>query len=160
MLRKIMNAKQTPPVFVLIAVTSALLLQHALGWLPCPLCILQRLTAIGLMVSLIVAAGPGRPHEKLALAAAGVFSLLGLLAGGAHLQLLAEPSIGACGPGLSRYVSNLMDYIPGSTWLLEGAGACDDARYQILGIPLPAYSMAVHLLAFALAVRVAVKPRG
>jgi hypothetical protein len=37
--------------------------------------------------------------------------------------------------------------------LLEGAGACDDARYFVLGLPLALWSGVLHLLAFSWAIR-------
>lgn len=140
-----------PCVFMLLVLLGALTLQHVFGWLPCPLCILQRLSSIGMLGCLVASAFvSGRRASLAALFLASAFAAAGLVAGGAHLWLLAQPASGSCGPGLARFVGQLVDALPGSDWLLEGAGACEDARYQVLGLPLPAWSMAAHAFAGAL----------
>lgn len=81
--------------------------------------------------------------------------MLGLIEGTSHLWVLAHPSGGACAPGLGRFFGQLMDYIPGSAWLLEGGGSCETADYAILGIPLPALSMLTHVVGLLSAVYLA-----
>lgn len=153
------KASFAPAALLACAVGGALALQHLLGWLPCPLCIVQRLTALFLLVALI---GFGltqpRSHARHAcLGLAGIAAVAGAVAAGAHLWLLIQPQTGACGPGLARWVGHLVDAIPGSQWLLEGAGVCEDARYVLAGIPLPAWSGAAHLASAGLAAAVALK---
>ena len=145
-----------PAAAVLAGLVGALALQHVFGWAPCPLCILQRLTAIALALCLWAWAWckPSRARD-LALAAAVAFAVTGIWAAGAHLWILFGPQDGACGPGVARFVGHLVDALPGSEWLLEGGGACEDARYQLLGLPLPAWAGALHLVgaSWALALR-------
>ncbi len=139
------------PLFMLVVLLGALALQHLLGWLPCPLCILQRLSGIGLLLALSLAALPlPRNGANAVRLLACLFGAAGLVAGGSHLWLLAQPASGSCGPGLARLVGHLVDALPGSQWLLEGAGACEDVRYQILWIPLPAWSMGAHAAALGM----------
>lgn len=148
--------KFAPAALVFLAMAAALSLQHMLGWVPCPLCIIQRLTAIGLMLALVGwALTSSARSQKVALGAGLLICLLGLAAGTAHLWVLAHPTGGACAPGIGRLVGQLMDYIPGSAWLLEGAGSCETVDYQVAGIPLPALSMLAHVLPFAAAVALA-----
>jgi len=132
---------------------AALALQHILGWQPCSLCILQRITVGALTLSLVVWALADGAARQCAIVAAGLATGAGLFFAGAQLWLLANPSDGSCGPGLALTMARLADAIPGSAWLLEGAGACDDARYLVLGLPLALWSGAVHLLAFCWAIR-------
>lgn len=137
-----------PAVFVAAGIASALVLQHLLGWAPCPLCILQRLTAIGLCLSLSVRAFFGDTAGRkadVALACVMMSSLGGVWAAGTHLWILLGPQSGSCDPGVARFVGHLVDALPGSAWLLEGGGTCEDTRYELLRVPLPAWSGALHL---------------
>lgn len=150
------NIKFAPATLVFLSMVAALALQHALGWVPCPLCILQRLSAIGLMLSLAAwALAKDSRSQKIGLGVGLLMCLLGLAAGTAHLWVLAHPTGGACAPGISRLVGQLMDYIPGSAWLLEGAGSCETADYKVAGVPLPALSMLAHVVPFLVALSVA-----
>lgn len=138
-----------PPFVVAGGLSAALVLQHALNWSPCPLCILQRLTAISLFLLLFLSAYLVRKRPRqadLVLVLACGFALAGVWAGVSHLWVLYEPQSGACGPGVARFVGHLVEALPGSEWLLEGAGACEDTRYQLLGIALPAWSALLHVM--------------
>lgn len=152
------NSRFTPSIALAMALVAALSLQHVFGWLPCPLCIVQRVTAIGMLAAL-VAFGWARTDLArtgliaLAALAAGV----GVLAGGAHLYLIYGPQSETCGPGLALTVAQLVDAIPGSQWLLEGAGACGDTRYAIFGLPLPGWSVLAHVIPLALAARLYIR---
>jgi len=136
-----------PAVFLLSALLAALALQHVHGWQPCPLCILQRLSAIGLIVAIggWALAPANHPVRTAALGVAALFCGAGAAVGGGQLWVLAFPSAGACGPGLALYAQQLVEALPGSAWLLDGSGACDDARYSLLGLPLAAWSVLAHV---------------
>lgn len=150
---QMLNHRLLPAGVMLASLLGALLLQHLLSWLPCPLCIIQRLSAIALFVLLL---GWGlTPKASRAkpvwLMGAGLTTAAGLAAAGAHLWILWQPDTGSCAPGLARWVGQLVDSMPGSEWLLEGAGACEDARYALLGLPLPAWSAMAHVAALTCA---------
>lgn len=136
-----------PALMVGAGIIGALCLQHLLGWVPCALCIVQRLTSIVLLIGLMLFAvsvrGSGVRMLGWALSALAVAA--GLTAAGAHLALIWSPEPVTCGPGVALYVGQLVDAIPGSAWLLEGSGPCEEARYQLLGVPLPAWSGLLHL---------------
>ncbi len=151
---KLRLARFIPLGTLLSAMAAALVLQHVYDWQPCPLCIIQRLTVLGLAVAVALFAWskPGSSRALWLIGVAIAFAMAGLAAAGAHLWLLAQPATGACGPGLARMMMHLVDALPGSEWLLEGSGACDDARYVVIGVPLPAWSGLAHLLAVVLAV--------
>lgn len=142
-----LNWRYSPSIFLASSIVAALGLQHLLGWLPCPLCILQRLSALALLCALVLASATTGTARALALLLGWVVAGVGLFFGGAHLYLLAYPQVAQCGPGLAMTMANLAQALPGSDWLLAGAGACDDARYQLFGLPLPLWSIAVHAFA-------------
>lgn len=133
-----------PGFAALSCLLAALMLQHVMGWLPCPLCILQRLSLIGLMISLLVWA-PKHPTRKYGMLAVLVFCAAGVAGAAAQLHLLMAPQSTTCGPGLALTLNQIVEALPAGAWLLEGAGACDEARYSILGLPLPLYSAVAHI---------------
>lgn len=141
-----------PVAFLGLTLLAALVMQHVFGWAPCPLCIVQRLTAIGLALALgVYAAASSSTAKDYALTAGSLITGAGLLAAGSHLYLLYAPSAGSCGPGLALAVSRLVEALPGADWLLAGAGACEDTRYAVLGLPLAAWSAGAHVFALGLA---------
>ena len=148
----IFENKFLPAAFLAAALVAALALQHVFGWTPCPLCIVQRLTAVGLLLSLIALAFvPPRGIDYVILVAA-LLSGAGIATGGLQLYMVLQPAAETCGPGLAMTISNLVDMIPGSAWFLEGAGSCSEARYAVLGLPLPLLSACTHAMALGLAV--------
>ena len=140
-------------------IAGALGLQHLLGWVPCALCIVQRLTSISLLIGLTLFAvsAKGSALRALAWVISALAVAAGLTAAGAHLTLIWSPEPVTCGPGIALYVGQLVDAIPGSAWLLEGSGPCEEARYQLLGVPLPAWSGLMHVAGLLGAVVVARK---
>lgn len=149
----ILRAPAAPALALGAALLGALLLQHLLGWQPCPLCILQRLSAIALFLGLLAYAFTSGLARSIALGVSGLACGAGLVFAGLQLWLLYTPATETCGPGLALTISQLVDSLPGSAWLLEGAGACEDARYNILGLPLAAWSAAAHVFALGWAVK-------
>lgn len=139
------TSPNAPALFVGASMVGALALQHILGWLPCPLCVLQRLSALALFMTLLLWRPTGTRKGFLFLA--GLAAAAGAAAAGAHLYLLWTPQTASCGPGLALTVAKLVDAMPLGAWFLEGAGACEDASYSIFGLPLPLWSLAVHVLA-------------
>ena len=152
-MKKFITSPVTAPLALTFSIVVALALQHLLGWLPCPLCVLQRLTSLALLIPLLARLGltPGSSKDNVALAVCALFALAGAGASVAHLWVLGHPSDEACSPGLARMAMHLVDAIPGSEWLLEGSGACEDARYKLFGLPLPAWSLLSQTGSFALA---------
>jgi disulfide bond formation protein DsbB len=140
---------------LLLGLVSALILQHLLGWAPCAMCIVQRLTVLGMFVfALPMEASPLAGRQRL-VARCGVllFASVGTATALAHFWLFVSPVPTSCGPGLAHFFDRLVEELPGSSWFLQGAGPCDDVRYQVLGVPLPLFSALLHILAVVFAFR-------
>jgi disulfide bond formation protein DsbB len=166
-MQKIISRLSSPALPALVVgagMIGALSLQHLLGWVPCALCIVQRLTSIGLLVglSLFAMSAKGSWLRIVAWGLSALAAIGGVVAAGAHLSLIWSSEPVTCGPGVALYVAQLVDLIPGSAWLLEGSGPCEEARYQLLGLPLPVWSGLLHLGGFfgavAVSLKTAVKP--
>lgn len=149
----LLRAPAAPALALGAAILGALFLQHLLGWQPCPLCILQRLSAIALFLGLLGYAFASGLFRHLALALCGLACGAGVVFAGIQLWLIYSPASATCGPGLALTIAQLVDTLPGSAWLLDGAGACEDARYNIFGLPLAAWSAVVHLFTLAWAMK-------
>ena len=106
---------------------TALYLQYVLHQEPCPLCMIQRVIFIAMLVLFAMAAlhNPGRGGAK---AYAGLLSLLaisGVAAAGRHiwLQHLPKEQVPACGPGLDYMLEN---FPMAEVWKerMHGSGEC------------------------------------
>lgn len=148
---KLLTNNYLPALYLALTLVGALVLQHIFGWVPCPLCVLQRLTAIGLLVSLLFLARASGRGADAALVFATLFTGAGLATGGVQLHMVLQPSAESCSPGLGQALANFVEALPGTAWLLEGAGSCGDTAYSFFGIPLAAWSMLAHGTALGLA---------
>src|SRR5690606_32871820 len=127
---------------------------------PCPLCILQRMVYIALMVVFLVAAlhGPGRTG---ALAYGGVLASLavvGTAIAGRHvwLQRLPPESVPECGPGLEFMVRQYP--LPQALEkILAGSGQCAEASWRFLGLTIAGWSLVWFVLIGAFVVWVTVQ---
>ena len=125
--------------FVLIAI--ALVLQHAVGLAPCPLCIFQRIAyfVVGLLAAAAAALMPRRSARVL-----GVLVLLSTLAGagiaGRHVWLQMNPQSLSCGPGLQTMLENfpLTEVLPK---VFRGSGDCAEAGWTLLGLTIADWSL-------------------
>jgi protein dithiol:quinone oxidoreductase len=125
--------------FALIAI--ALVLQHAVGLDPCPLCIFQRIAylAVGCLAAAAAALMPRRSARV-----AGFLVLLAALGGagiaGRHVWLQMQPAGLSCGPGLQTMLENfpLTDVLPK---VFRGSGDCADASWTLLGLTIADWSL-------------------
>ena len=123
---------------------SMLYMQHAMGLLPCALCVTQRVFMIALGVVALIAGihnpkGWGRR----------VYAVLGLVAslGGTYfanhhrwIQSLPEDQVPACGPGLDYMLENF-PITQVLELLLRGDGNCHDILWTFLGLSIPGWSL-------------------
>jgi disulfide bond formation protein DsbB len=139
--------KRTQYIFLstlsLSLVIFAVILQQTgyqgVSFLPCPLCILQRVGYLGIAISCLLAAGiaPLRSlFHGLALLAAGY----GVAVAGHHVWLLFHPSE-SCGiDPLETWINQfqLANYLP---WLFKADGLCSAKLPAILGLQVPEWSL-------------------
>jgi disulfide bond formation protein DsbB len=134
-------------------VGASFFVEHVLGIEPCPLCIIQRVTYIGL-IPVLFAAAMTRPHGRAQRAlfwAAAVLALGGLGVAGyqSHLQLFPAPVVATCGASLS-YMLDTMAVTEVLARMLHAGGDCSDASFKILGFTLAQASFVIFLGFFVL----------
>jgi protein dithiol:quinone oxidoreductase len=108
------------------ALAAGLFVQHALGYPPCSLCVMQRLAfAAALVLALPLALGRPGPKAFPVLAAAILAAvLLGLGVAGYQVWQNAFPSgVARCGRGIAGFFDDTpLEAVAG--WLLDAPGDC------------------------------------
>lgn len=149
---------------VVAAMGAALYLQYAVGLLPCPLCVMQRVGFIAAAIFTLLALFAGRGAARPML---GIVALLCALAGASvavwHAWLLAHPPETL---GCGRPFEWFNDDFPLVVWLpklFRGDGDCLDVSWNLFGLGVPhlagiAYAGLIVLL--VLATRAALRERG
>jgi len=130
-------------LFSLGLLVFALILQQVgyqgVDFLPCPLCILQRIGYIGIIFSCILAAifSPLRRwFHGLALLAAGS----GLAFAGKQVWLLSHPE-SSCGIDPLETWINQFQLVQALPWLFKADGLCSAKLPAILGLQVPEWSL-------------------
>lgn len=133
-------AQRAYAVFILCtgSLGLAVVLQHAFGWQPCPLCVLQRLGLVGIaLFALAAGLTSGKPSASWAMR--GIATLAACGGGFAayqQLTLLWGAGEATCGSLLRMYLLRLVDALPTLDWLLDGPADCAAEANLILGLPL------------------------
>lgn len=128
---------------------TALYLQYVLHQEPCPLCMIQRLIFIAMMVLFAIATlhNPGRSGVKVYGALITLLALSGVSTAGRHiwLQHLPKDQVPACGPGLNYMLEN---FPMAEVWqeLMHGSGECAAKGWTFLGLGLPEWSLLLYIL--------------
>jgi protein dithiol:quinone oxidoreductase len=142
-------------IFGLIALICAALLgygyylEYFAGQIPCPLCILQRLAFIAVLIITLIAVvhGPGmsgtRIYAGLTVIAAGV----GAAIAGRQvwLQGLPPDQVPECGPGLD-YMLEVFPLMDALRMILTGSGECAEVDWTFLGLSIAGWSLAWFVL--------------
>jgi len=130
-------------ILSLSLVIFALILQQTgyqgVSFLPCPLCILQRVGYLGIAISCILAAGVTPLREffhGLAVLASGY----GVAVAGHHVWLLSHPSE-SCGIDPLETWINQFQLANGLPWLFKADGLCSAKLPAILGLQVPEWSL-------------------
>jgi disulfide bond formation protein DsbB len=130
----------------------ALYLQHVEHQEPCPLCILQRVAFIAMMVVFAVAAlhGPARRGAIVYSSVIFIIAGLGATVAGRQvwLQMLPANLVPACGPGLD-YMLERFPLSQALQKIFAGSGECAEAGWRLLGLTIAGWSL-VWLVALAL----------
>jgi len=129
-------------------VGASFFVEHVLGIEPCPLCIIQRLTYIGL-IPVFLAAAVTRPHGRAQRAlfwTAAALTLAGLGVAGyqTQLQLFPAPVVASCSASLS-YMLDTMAVTDVLARMLHATGDCSDTSFKILGFTLAQASLVIFL---------------
>lgn len=158
--------------FILIAVACIGLLgyayyaEHVLGLEPCPLCMLQRLGFMGMLLGALVATAhsPGRFGRAVYAGLIGLSGGWGVTTAYRHvwLQSLPPDEVPDCGPGFAF----MQDY--GFTWAeiiveaFTGSGQCAEIDWSFMGLSMPAWTLIwyVGLIILTLAAVIWGKPSG
>ena len=131
-----------------VALGFAFYSQYGLGFVPCHLCIFQRVTMAALGVAFVLAALASRPGRRGA-----VFAVLIALAGlatiataGRHVWIQAQPegSVAACGADLEF----MLDVFPLTEVILKvfkAGGECAKVDWTFLGLSMPAWVLVLAL---------------
>ncbi|MBC8118359.1 MAG: disulfide bond formation protein B [Burkholderiaceae bacterium] len=138
--------------YVLVALISvglvgvALILQHAVGLAPCPLCIFQRIAflAVGLFAAIAAWRAP-RTSARVLGTVALICALTGAGIAGRHVYLQMNPQGLSCGPGLQIMLENfpLTDLLPK---VFRGSGDCGEASWTLLGLTIADWSLLWFLI--------------
>ncbi len=136
-------------LIIAAAFGAALYLQYVLHQEPCPLCMIQRLIFIAMLVLFAIATlhNPGRSGVKVYGALITLLALSGVSAAGRHiwLQHLPKDQVPACGPGLNYMLEN---FPMAEVWqeLMHGSGECAAKGWTFLGLGLPEWSLLLYIL--------------
>jgi protein dithiol:quinone oxidoreductase len=126
---------------------------------PCPLCILQRVAFIDMMIVFGVAAlhGPARRGAIVYSTLLGIMAAMGAGIAGRHvwLQHLPADKVPACGPGL-EYMLEQFPLADALKKIFAGSGECAEATWRFLGLSIAEWSLLwlVVLGVFAIAIAV------
>ncbi|MES2563945.1 MAG: disulfide bond formation protein B [Pseudomonadota bacterium] len=140
----------------------ALYLQYVEYQEPCPLCILQRIAFIGMMIVFAIAAVHGPRRRGAIIYTTLLVSIAGF--GGAiagrqvWLQLLPADQVPACGPGL-EYLLDRFPLMQAMQKIFAGSGECAEAGWRFLGLTIAGWSLVWFVVLAAFAIYVATRAR-
>jgi protein dithiol:quinone oxidoreductase len=130
-------------LFSLALVVFAVILQQVgyqeVSFLPCPLCILQRIGYLGIAISSFLAAGIS-PLRKLFHGLATLFAAYGLSVAARQVWLLSHPEI-SCGIDPLETWINQFQLAQGLPWLFKADGLCSAKLPAIFGLQVPEWSL-------------------
>ena len=130
-------------IFSLTLVVFAVLLQQAgyknVSFLPCPLCVLQRIGYLGIATSCFLAAGLAplkKPFHLIALLSA----VFGMAVAGKQVWLLSHPEV-SCGIDPLEVWINQFHLAQSLPWLFKADGLCTAKLPAIFGLQVPEWSL-------------------
>ena len=140
----------------------ALYLQYYEYQDPCPLCLLQRVVYIVLMVVFLLGAlhGPRRTGAVVYSTLLVLVSVIGAGIAGRHvwLQHLPKDKVPECGPGLG-YILDRFPLVNALEKIFRGSGECAEAGWRLVGLSIAEWSLVWFILLGAYAVFVAAAAR-
>ena len=130
-------------LFTLSLVVFAVLLQQfgyrGVSFLPCPLCILQRIGYLGIAISCFLAAGIS-PLKKLFHILAALSAGFGAIIAAKQVWLLSHPE-SSCGIDSLEVWINQFQLVRDLPWLFKADGLCSAKLPAIIGLQVPEWSL-------------------
>lgn len=129
-------------LFCLAAFAAVFYLQFVTGLKPCPLCTLQRLPTLWiLLLSALACTLPSQGALRWKQAIAGLCTFgalagLGLAARHLWLQQLPPEQVPSCGPDLGELL-NILPWSEALQMVLAGDGSCAEVQWSFLGLSIP-----------------------
>ena len=143
-------------------IAYALYLQYYQYQDPCPLCLLQRVVYIALMVVFLAGAlqGPRRLGAIVYSAVLVAISLVGAGIAGRHvwLQHLPKDKVPECGPGLA-YILDRFQLFDAFAKIFRGSGECAEVGWTLLGLSVAEWSLVWFVLLGSFSILIAVSAR-
>jgi disulfide bond formation protein DsbB len=140
----------------------ALYLQHFKGFEPCPMCIFQRvaMAAAGVFFLLGAIHGPKGGGRWVYASLAGLGAIGGALIAARHvwLQNLPADQVPACGPTLD-YLLGMLPVMEVVQMVLKGDGNCAKIDAQWLGLSLPTWTLVAFIALILWALLTVVLPK-
>ena len=140
----------------------ALYLQYYEYQNPCPLCILQRIAFIAMMVVFLAGAihGPRRTGAIIYSTLLVIIAAIGAGIATRHvwLQHLPKDQVPECGPGL-EYMLNKFPLAQALEKVFRGSGECAEVGWTFLTLSIAEWSLAWFVLLGVLAVTIAAAAR-
>ena len=116
---------------------------------PCPLCLMQRLAFMALLISSLVAAlhGPRGYGVRVYAALGSLISIAGAAIAGRQvwLQHLPPDQVPQCGPGLD-YMLDVLPLFEAIRMMLTGSGECAEVDWTFLGLAIAEWSLGWFVL--------------
>jgi len=141
----------------------ALFLQYVEHQDPCPLCMVQRVVFIAILIVFALAAlhGPGRVGERVYAGLIALLSMSGIAVAARHIwiQNLPADQVPACGPGLD-YMLETMPLANVLKQLMHGSGECAAKGWTFLTLGIPEWSLLCYLALGVWAVLIATRKKG
>lgn len=137
-----------------------LYLQYVEHQEPCPLCMVQRVIFIGILILFALAAlqHPRRLGQRIYALLITALSLFGVAVAMRHiwLQHLPKDQMPACGPGLD-YMLETMPMSSVLKELMHGSGECAEKGWTFLSLGIPEWSLLCYLSLGGWAILIAAK---
>jgi len=131
-------------LFVGGLVGFGLFLQYVKHQDPCPLCMVQRVVFVAILMVFALAAmhGPKRTGERVYAVLVALLSLLGAGVAARHIwiQNLPKDQVPTCGPGLD-YMLETMPMADVLKQLMHGSGECAAKGWTFLALGIPEWSL-------------------
>jgi protein dithiol:quinone oxidoreductase len=136
-----------------LLLATALYMEYAMGLVPCPLCMTQRVFVllVGLVALLASAHHPGRLGRRVyaSLGAAAALVGGGFSSRQLWLQSLPPDRVPACGPDL-YYMLEVFPFLDTLRVMITGDGNCAEVSWTLLGVSIPGWTLMAFVALAAL----------